>query len=166
MANKGYGYQYETSPRKLEPDYRRQKVKKKQSVPQKSSQGSKKQSKKMKNKSKKRFKLSFEVKFFVNSMLFFAIIFAIIACQALVKQRYKEKESLKQEYNKLLASSNLNTDLNEDVRMLASEYGMQAKSATLIDLGTSDYIETSEDSSELEESGFFSRIVNWIKNIF
>ena len=99
-------------------------------------------------------------------MLFFAIIFAIIACQALVKQRYKEKESLKQEYNKLLASSNMNLDLNEDVRVLASEYGMQAKSATLIDLETSDYIETSEDNLESKEGGFFSKIINWIKNIF
>lgn len=165
MANKGYGYQYETSPRKLEPEYRRQKIQKKP-VQKKPSQANKNQNKKPKKKQKKKFKLSFEVKFFMNSMLFFGIIFAIIACQALVTQRYKEKESLKKEYNELLASSNMNADVEDDVRVLASEYGMQTKSATLIDLGTSDYIESSENSLEVEENGFFSKIINWLKEIF
>lgn len=160
MANRGYGYQYETSPRKLEPEY------KKQPVQKKTSQVSQNQPKNPKKKQKKKFKLSFEVKFFINSMLFFGIIFAIIACQALVTQRYKEKESLKKEYNELLASSNMNTDFNEDVRVLASEYGMQTKSATLIDLGTSDYIEVSEDVIETNEDSFLSKIINWIKEIF
>ena len=164
MANRGYGYQYETSPRKLEPEFKKQKVQKKPVQKQPSQTNSK--IKKTKHKTKKKFRLSFEAKFFINSMLFFCIVFAIIACQALVQQRYKEKESLKQEYNKLLASSNMTADLSEDIRVLASEYGMQTKSATLIDLGTSDYIESSESDLETEEDGFFSKILVWIKGIF
>lgn len=167
MANRGYGYQYETSPRKLEPEYQRPKSNKKKQVSKKSTQANKKQTKKNgKSKAKKKFKLSFEAKFFINSMAFFSIIFAIIACQALVEQRYKEKEELKREYSELLASSNMGMDLNDDVRVLASEYGMQTKSATLIDLGTSDYIEASEDEVETEDDGFFNKILNWIKEIF
>lgn len=164
MANKGYGYQFETSPRKLEPEYRRQKVQKKP-VQKRKTQANQK-AKKTKHKKKKKFRVSFEAKFFINSMLFFSIIFAIIACQALVKQRYKEKENLKQEYNKLLASSNMTADLTEDIRVLASEYGMQTKSATLIDLGTSDYIESSESDLEIEKGGFFSKMLVWVKGIF
>ncbi len=163
MANRGYGYQYETSPRKLEPEYRKQKQSKK-NIQKKVTEPNQRQKKK--NKTKKKFKLSFETKFFINSMLFFGIIFAIIACQALVTQRYKEKESLKQEYNELLANSNMKADLSDDVRVLASDYGMQTKSATLIDLGTSDYIEYSEDALEVKKDGFFSKIINWIKEIF
>ena len=167
MANRGYSYQYETSPRKLEPEYKRPKANKKKQVPKKSTQGNQKQAKKKgKSKAKKKFKLSFEAKFFMNSMLFFSMIFAIIACQALVKQRYKEKEELKREYSELLASSNMGMDLNDDVRMLATEYGMQTKSATLIDLGTSDYIESSENEVDIESNGFLSKILNWIKGIF
>ncbi len=167
MANKAYGYQYETSPRKLEPEYKRPTVKKKKNVSQKAGQGKKKQTQKnIAKKTKKKLKLSFEVKFFLNSMLFFALVFAIIACQALVEQKYKERETLKQKYSDLLAKSNATSGLEEDVRITASQYGMQTKSATLIDLGTSDYIESSIDEVKIEEDGFFTKLINWIKEKF
>lgn len=160
MANREYGYQYETSPRKLEPDYRRAKEKK-------TSESHKKQTKKSsKKKAKKKIKMSFEMKFFLNSMLFFSMIFAIIACQTLVKERYKEKESLKQQYNELLASSNMTTDLSSNVRAIASDYGMQTKSATLINLETSDYIESALDDVKIEEEGFLNKIMLWFREIF
>lgn len=158
----GYGYQYETSPRKLEPEYKKPVKKKK--VTKKAVKKNPKKT--VKNKSKKKFEISFEVKFFVNSMLFFALIFAMIACQALVDQRYKEKESLKQEYAELVTKSNMGLEGNEDVRIQASSYGMQTKSATLIDLGTSDYIEYSAAEVETEKISFFEEFMNCIKNIF
>ena len=163
MATKNYGYQYETSPRKIEPEYETKKTKQ-----QKKKVSSKKQPKKSvkkQNKKKKKFELSFEVKFFINSMIVFSLVFAMIACQALVEQKYKE--SLKKEYNELMASVNGNDEFSDDVRILASEYGMQTKSATLIDLGTSDYIESSGDRIEKEEkSGVFEKIWDWIKDRF
>lgn len=168
MANRNYGYQYETSPRKLEPEYKKTTVKKKKPIQKKSNQSIKKNNAtnvKNKAKTKKKYKMSFEIKFFINSMLFFSIVFAIIACQALVEQRYKERESLKKEYNQMLADSKLGTDLNDDVRILASEYGMQTKSATLIDLGTSDYIESATNKVKVEEN-VFEKIVSWIKSKF
>ncbi len=161
MANRGYGYQYETSPRKLEPDYKQ--TKKRKTTQKKANPTHKKVNKK---KTKKKFKMSFEMKFFINSMLFFSIIFAIIACQALVEQRYKEKEKVKQEYNKLVASTNMENEVNSDIRMAASEYGMQTKSATLINLETSDYIESSTNEEKIQNENIFDKIVNWIKNIF
>ena len=155
-----YNYQYETSPRKLEPEYqnkpKKKPVTKSKNAPQRI---------KGKNKARKKYKMSFEAKFFFHSMLFFAIIFAMIACQAFVKQRYKEKESLKKEYNQLLTNSMVSKEANYDTRRIASEYGMQTKSATLIDLGTTDYIEVSSDEVEVQES-FWNKIVNWIKEIF
>ena len=151
-----YGYQNETSPRKIQPDYpKAKKLPKKKPVAKK----------KKKVKAKKKRKMSFEVKFFVNSMLFFAIIFAMIFCQALVNQKYKEKEKLKQEYSQLMTNSMAANSKNDDTRRIASEYGMQTKSATLIDLGTTDYIESSADSVETNES-FWDKIVNWLKNIW
>lgn len=159
---KGYGYQYETSPRKLEPECKKTVQKKK--ATQKAVKKNPKKS--VKNKSKKKFKISFEVKFFVESMLFFALIFAMIACQALVDQRYKEKEGLKQEYAELMAQSNMALGGNEDVRVQASNYGMQTKSATLIDLGTTDYIEYSVSEVEPDPISFFEEIINHIKEMF
>lgn len=160
MAN-GYGYQYETSPRKIEPEYEKIKRKPTKKVQKKKVQTSKKS----KKNTKQKIKMSFEFKFFVNSMLFFALIFATIACQALVEQRYKERENLKQQYNELLANSGIVRDVTEDTRQLATEYGMQTKSATLINLDTTDYIESSEDTVEIKESLIF-QILNWIEDIF
>lgn len=163
MANRNYGYQYETSPRKLEPDYRRAKPNQKNPVQRKTSP---KKNTNKKAKNKRKFKLSFEFKFFINSMLVFAVVFAIIACQTLVEQKYKERETLKKEYSELLASKNLTGDSEEDIRILASQYGMQTKSATLIDLGTSDYIESSGNKVKIEDEGFFNKIIDFVKNIF
>ncbi len=158
---KNYGYQYETSPRKIEPEYKRPKQN------QKNTNSKKKQikSNRKKNKSNKKLKMSFEFKFFVNSMLIFGIVFAIIACEALVKQRYKEKESLKKEYNELLASSHLVGELNENVKNVANEYGMQTKSATLISLDATDYIEGGDVQIEKPKVGFFQKILNWFKGM-
>lgn len=158
---KNYGYQYETSPRKIEPEYKRPKQN------QKNTNFKKKQikSNRKKNKSNKKLKMSFEFKFFVNSMLIFGIVFAIIACEALVKQRYKEKESLKKEYNELLASSHLVGELNENVKNVANEYGMQTKSATLISLDATDYIEGGDVQIEKPKVGFFQKILNWFKGM-
>jgi len=166
MANRAYSYQYETSPRKLEPEYKRPVIKKK-TVTKKTTSNTKKQPKKAtKAKKKKKIEVSFETKFFLNSMLIFALVFTVIAFQALVEQRYKEKETLKQKYNELLASSNIAVDVDNDVRRLASEYGMQTKSATLIDLGTSDYIECSEDVVQIEEENIFTKLIKWFEEIF
>lgn len=156
MANRGYGYQYETSPRKLEPEYKPANTKKKKTVQPK------KVSNKKQPKKKQKKKMSFETKFFIHSMLAFSIIFAIIAGEALVKQRYKEKEGLKQEYNELLASMNIAGSMSDDVRALASQYGMQTKSATLIDLGTSDYIESAENQAQAEEVSWLEKILNFL----
>ena len=43
---------------------------------------------------------------------------------------------------------------------------MQPKSATLIDLGISDYIESSTPAVETEEIGIFEEIINYIQQIF
>ena len=162
MANRNYGYQYETSPRKLDPEYEKRPVKKKKVQSKKRNVTSKK----VQNKKKQQKKVSFEMKFFLHSMLFFAVIFAIIACQAMVNQRYKERESLKKEYSELFVASKATNDMNENARVLASDYGMQTKSATLIDLETTDYIESSRSQVETEEMNLFEKLVNWIKNKF
>ena len=155
------GYEYGTSPRKLEPEYKRPK-KQKKSVQKKKVTQTKKT--KPKSNSKKKYKMSFEMKFFFNSMLVFGVIFATIAVQALVNQKYKEKEGLKQKYNELISQANMAGDVSDNIRNVASEYGMQTKSATLINLETSDYIESAGNEVKVENEGFFSKVINWIKD--
>ncbi len=167
MASKNYGYQYETSPRKIEPEYKTKTTNKKKTNNGKKNNKKVVQKKKNNIKNRKKFKMSFEFKFCINSLLIFSLLFSVIALQASVEQKYKEKEGLKQKYSELLASKNLLGNSEEDVRIMASQYGMQTKSATLVDLGTSDYIESSVDKVEIDNnSNVLDAIVNFFKNIF
>ena len=75
------------------------------------------------------------------------------------------QDMIRRSDGKLIVIDNADILLNDDTRKLASEYGMQTKSATLIDLGITDYIETSIDEAQVQES-FWDKIVNWFKEIF
>ena len=168
MANKGYGYQYGTSPRKIEPEFTKKPVKKKKPTSNKKMNNSlkKKNAKKSKKQAKKKFKISFEVKFFINSMIVFCLIFAMIALQAFVDQKYKEKQTLKNQYDEMVASMNLKSAGNEDIHDVVASYGMETKSVTLISLEKSDYIESSNNEIKIEDEGIWNKIANWFKEIF
>ena len=162
MAYKGYGYQYETSPRKLEPEYKKKTVNKKKKVKNKK----KLNKKSMKKQQNKNFKISFEAKFFINSMIVFGLVFAVIALQAFVNQKYKERQTLKNQYDELVASMNLRSAGNEDIHDIATSYGMETKSVTLISLDKSDYIESSSNEIKIEDDGMWNKILRWFKKIF
>lgn len=163
MANKGYDYQYETSPRKVEPEYEPVKKVKTKQQQQKKNTGTAKNKNLKKNKKTKNL---FEIKFVIASMFVFGTIFGIIACDTLVEQKYKEKAKLQQDYDILLSKLDSTISENEDVRQIASDYGMQTKSATLINLEIPDYIETSTDTKEdVKEQNFIEKIIKWIKKI-
>ena len=168
MANKGYGYQYETSPRKIQPEYQKNTVKKKKTTNKKKINNKKnpKNSKKLQKQQKKKFQISFEVKFFINSMIVFSLVFAMIALQAFVNQKYKEKQNLKNQYDELVSSMNLKSAGNEDIHDIAASYGMETKSVTLISLEKSDYIESSNNEIKVEDEGICNKIINWFKGIF
>lgn len=168
MANQGYGYQYGTSPRKIEPEYKRKPVKKKKTAKKKKVNKSKKNKniQKSKKQQKKTFQLSFEAKFFINSMIIFCLVFAVIALQAFVNQKYKEKQTLKNQYDEMVATMNLKSAGNEDIHDIAASYGMETKSVTLISLDKSDYIESSNNEIKIEDEGIWNNILNWFEEIF
>lgn len=168
MAYKGYGYQYETSPRKIEPEYKKNPVKKKKPTNKKKvkntkDQKSQKNSKKQQNH---KFQISFEAKFFINSMIVFCLVFAVIALQAFVNQKYKEKQTLKNQYDEMVTAMNLKSAGNEDIHDVATSYGMETKSVTLISLDKSDYIESSNNEIKIEEEGMWNKLANWFKEVF
>lgn len=150
MAN--YSYQYETSPRKIEPEYRGKQRKSSNTNNRKTSVVKTQKNVKKKNKN------IIQARIFINLMIIFLIIFAVIACQTLVEQKYKEKQNLLDEYNELYSRINSSQEVSEDIRSIATGYGMQVKSATLIKLDKSDYIEPSNEEEENDES--------WIQKIF
>ena len=84
---KKYGYQYETSPRKLEPEYDipKKQYKKKKSTPVK----------KAKTNAKKKIRYNFKPIFYI--VIGFAMLFTISYRNSLINESYNAKEKLKRE---------------------------------------------------------------------
>lgn len=162
-------YQYETSPRKLQPEYTP--VKKR--YPKKSTA-----SKKTINEQKQvKVAESKNIKIMLYIGIIFAMLFAISYRNALVAQRYSELKNLKVQLSKiekeneqLEVNIESKTNLSTIEKKAEEELGMKKldDSQTIyVSLDKSDYIESAAESVKLEDNlNWFEEIINRIKNIF
>ena len=162
-------YQYETSPRKLQPEYTPVKKKyPKKSTVSKKTIAVQKQAKVIENKN---------IKIMIYIGIIFAILFAVSYRNALVAQRYSELKDLKVELSKiekeneqLEVNIESKTNLSAIEKRAEEELGMKKlddSQTVYISLDKSDYIESAAESVKLEESlNWFEKIINTIKNIF
>ena len=172
-------YQYETSPRKLEPDYEPRKKKKvsKNGEKKKASNKSKKQSKKQiqKQKAKEARKNKFLIA--LNCILILAALFAIIWRNSLITQSFAQIQTLKskiseleKENDQLEISIQNNLNLSSIEREAKEKLGMQkltSKQTIYLNLPKKDYVEPSTEEVVIEESpGIWQNIVNFLKNVF
>lgn len=163
------GYQYETSPRKLKPEYEPQKnpySKKKSSALKQ-----KKQDKKEKRKLKPKVKAVFYI------LIGFTILFAISYRNSLITENFNKKEELKQELSTLQKENaqleiNIQNSLNlSNIQKSAtSMLGMQKlddSQKIYVSLPKKDYVEpASEQVIVTEEKGWFQSIIDKITNLF
>ena len=166
MAIQSYNrYQYGTSPRKLESEYR--KVPKK--YPKKSTMMNNKKvaAKKKKNQSK--------VVLYVT--LAFLAVFAISYRNSQIDEAFSKTEKLKEEYQTVQKTNeqievSIENSLNlNNVEQSAKELlGMQKlnnKQTVYVSLPKQDYIETETESiTQEDDQNFFEKIFNKIKEIF
>lgn len=164
MAYQRYqGYQYETSPKKLEPEYE----------PRKNPYQKKKSStKKITQKNKKKH-LKPKAKLILYMMVSFFILFAISYQNSLITESFNKKETLKKDLSALEKENeqlkvNIEKSLNlNNVEQSAKEMlGMQKldnSQKVYINLPKKDYIESSIDEVVIEEETTFWQKV--IKNI-
>lgn len=164
------GYQYETSPRKLEPQYEPRKnpyEKKKSSVQKKTQKNSK-------NVKKKQLKP--RVKLVSYIAIAFSILFAMIYQNSLITENFKEKENLKKELSVIEKENeqlkvNIEKTLNlNNVEQSAKEMlGMQKldnSQKVYINLPKKDYIESNVDEVVIEEeASFWQKIIKSISNL-
>ena len=159
------GYQYETSPRKLQPEYepkKRKQAKKKiqKTVTQK--QAPKKQEKR---------KLKTEAKMVIYILLGFAILCVISYRNSLINESFNAKESLKQELAVLQKENeqlkvNLENSLNLSniEKMAEKELGMQKldnSQKVYVSLDKEDYVEpASEKVVMVEEKSWFEELLD------
>ena len=167
-------YQYETSPRKLEPEYRP--IKK--AYPKKST-SRKNTSIKNKNniKDKAKFELQSKTKAIIYVVVLFAVLFAISYRNAVISEKYSQIKSLKsslaaieKENEQLQVNIESKTNLGNIEKEASERLGMKKlndKQTVYVELNKQDYVESATDDVILNNNqNIFQRIFEKIKNIF
>ena len=174
MGNRAY--QYETSPRKLEPEY--QPVRKKKQSKAKSS-SNKKATSSSKNTKKVNTKNSAKTRFLVTLNLFIilAVLFAIIYRNSLISQSFSQIQTLKGQVTELQKendqleigiqnSMNIN-NVEQSAKELLGMQKLTSKQTVYLTLPKKDYVEPSTEEVILEEqASLFTKISNFISDLF
>ena len=190
---RSYGYQYETSPRKIKPDYtvnkkRTNTTSNKKNITKKSSSAKTKKSNTKqtvtKNKSQKNNKSTSKVnntkmKFsiFVKCVLIFLVFFMIIYRNSLISQSFAKIQSLKTSITELQKENNqleinIQNSLNtNNIEQAAKEIlGMQKltnKQIVYINIDKKDYVEPRAEEVVInEDTNFIEKILEKIKGVF
>lgn len=166
MARPRYNrYQYETSPRKLEPEYEVRK----QVYPKKSTA--------IKNKPKKQLKNKSKLKKIVYVLLAFSVLYAICYRNSQINETFSDVQEAKAELSELeKQNEQLNVSIQNSINLNQIEQsakvllGMQkltSKQTIYVNLPKRDYVEpATEEIIMEEEEGGFNSIFEKIKGIF
>lgn len=168
-AQRRAGYQYETSPRKLKPEYE----------PQKSPYTKKKSStlKKKEQKPKEKKQLKPKVKIVLYVLIGFSVLFAISYRNSLITANFDKKEKMQKELNVLQKENaqlkiNIQNSLNlaNVEKSATSMLGMKKlddSQKIYVNLPKKDYVEpASEQIVVTEEKGWFQSIIDGITSLF
>lgn len=169
MANYKNSYQYETSPRKLQPEYnppQKEKLKK-QNQKQIADYQVKKQKKKMQKKKK--------VKCVLGIAVVFAVLFAVSYRNAQISESYtklknqeKELSMLQKENNQLKVAIENNLNLGDLEQKAKEQLGMQkatTKQTRYVNLPKKDYVEVASEQINLNNNeNILERVYQFVTN--
>ena len=162
------GYQYETSPRKLEPEYVPQRnpyIKKKSST-------LKQTNKEKERRPQKKRKIKSHVKTVMYIGIVFSILLAISYRNSLINERFNQNEKLKttlsviqKENEQLQVNIENNLNLSNIEKMAREKLGMQKLDNTqkiYVSLPKKDYVEPSTEKVVIDnvELSWFQKIIN------
>lgn len=168
-------YQYETSPRKIQPEYKPQTKKyPKKSTARKTKETSKKEiNKKQKQKKKEKRELKIEVKVIAYVAIGFTVLLAISYRNSVINEKFTQNKSLKsdlatiQKENEQLevnieSSLNLKT-IEQSARELLGMQKLEKSQTVYINLPKQDYIEpASEEIIEEDNTSLWQKIIKFI----
>lgn len=165
-----YGYQYETSPRKLQPEYETNKnpYKKKKSTVAKKNTTNKKTNKKNATKAKKKSKYNYKPILYIVAA--FAMLFTISYRNSLINEGYNEKEKIKsqvsaveKENEQLKVTIENSLNLNAIGQAAQEKLGMQKldnNQKVYVDLQKKDYVESASEKVIIEdEKSWFEELI-------
>ena len=176
MAN---AYQYETSPRKLQPEYEPNKnpKQKKKSTPAKGKNNKKQVNKKQANKKPEaKKKNKYDYKPVVYIMLAFAMLFTISYRYSLINEEYNEKESIKsqvsavqKENEQLKVSIENSLNLNSVAKEAEDKLGMQKldnNQKIYLNLQKKDYVEPASEEVVINDNmSWFDRLMQKLTQV-
>lgn len=172
------GYQYETSPRKLQPEYEpnRNQNKKKTTTKKNNTNTKVKQNVKKKTATKAKRKTKYNYKPVVYIILGFAMLFTISYRNSLINENYNKKEEIKsqvsavqKENEQLKVSIENSLNLNSVEKAAEEKLGMQKlnnNQKIYLDLQKKDYVEpASEEVVINDHMSWFDRIIEKLTQI-
>lgn len=181
MANyRGYGYQYETSPRKLQPEYEPNKhpyKKKKSSLAKKKKKNTNQKAKtltKRKTSAKKQSKYNYKPVMYIG--IVFVMLFTISYRYSLINEEYNAKESIKsqvssvqKENEQLKVSIENSLNLSSVEKAAEDKLGMQKldnSQKVYLDLQKKDYVEPASEEVVIDDNAsWFEKIMNKLTQI-
>lgn len=161
-------YQYETSPRKLEPEY----------APRKNDYKGKKSTAKkvVKKTNNKREEKSKQRKMLMYLCVGFAILFAISYRNAKIDENFERVQSLKTKLAsiekensqlELAIESSLNlSNVEQQAKELLGMQKLSSKQIVYVDFEKNDHIEVAPESIKIKEANIFTKAINTIKELF
>lgn len=168
-ATRRVGYQYETSPRKLKPEYE----------PLKNPYSKKKSStlKQKEQKSKEKRQLKPKVKVVLYVLVGFSILFAISYRNSLITASFSKKEDMKKELGilqkenaqlKISIQNSLNlANVEKSATAMLGMKKLDESQKIYVNLPKKDYVEpASEQIVVTEEKGWFQKIIDGITSLF
>lgn len=170
--NRFGGYQYETSPRKLEPDY--EQLPKDPYAKKKSNTTLKKEKRESKQPVQKR-QLKIHIKVVIYIGIIFAVLFAISYQNSLINESFTKNEKLKKilaatkkDNEQLQVSIENSLNLSNIEKMAREKLGMQKldnSQKVYVSLPKKDYMEPAVEKVIIDdkEETWFQKIINFFK---
>ena len=164
---RNYGYQYETSPRKIQPEYDTNRKKKEYKKTSTAKKQNKNNAKDQKNKAKTKHNQKAKLVLYLS--LAFAVLLGICYRNSLIAEKFNDKEQLKTELSNIQKENeqlkvNIESSLNlNNIEQLAKDkLGMKKldnSQKIYINLPKKDYIEApSEEVKINEDLNFWEKI--------
>lgn len=166
-------YQYETSPRKLEPEYapKKNKYKGKKSTARKIETKQQKINKKKLQEERKQHR-----KIIMYVALAFSILFAISFRNAQIDESFEKVQDYKKQLAavekensqlELAIESSLNlSNVEQQAKELLGMQKLTNHQIVYVNLEKDDHIEAASENVDIEEENFWDKIVNTVKSLF
>lgn len=166
-------YQYETSPRKLQPEYKpsSKKYPKKSTAKKTKEVSNKREKKQVRTKVKRHLKKKIKIVSYV--MIGFAILFAISYRNSIINEKFSEIKTLKSnlasiekenEQLKVNVENNLNLkSIEQSAQEMLGMQKLESSQTVYINLPKEDYIEpATEEIIKDDNSNWFEKIISFI----